>query len=134
MTEPIGLRNAVSVVVWQERRFLLVERAKDPGKGMHAFPGGKVEDGESLEDAALRELLEETGLTGFGLGELSAFTVYGPLGGFLLHVFLTKGTTGVLCAGDDAASAGWYTLDELNALATPQSVRDVAALVAGGSD
>jgi hypothetical protein len=58
-------------------------------------------------------------------------TIHGVAGGFLLHVFLAESVIGDLVAGDDAASAGWYLLEELNALAVPQSVREVAMMVAG---
>ena len=130
-TAPAGLRLAVSVVAYQEDRFLLVERANDPGRGMFAFPGGKVEAGESLKDAARRELLEETGLTAGKLSLLTQVTIHGVAGGFLLHVFLADSVIGDLVAGDDAATANWYSLEELNALAVPQSVREVALKVAG---
>ncbi len=128
---PTGLRLAVSVVVFQSGRFLLVERAKNPGRGMHAFPGGKVEQGEVLEAAARRELVEETGLAAGALRALRHVTIHGAQGGFLLHVFQADTVTGVLAAGDDALTAGWYSLAEMDALAVPQSVRDVALMVAG---
>ncbi len=128
---PTGFRLAVSVVVYKNGRFLLVERAKNPGKGMHAFPGGKVEKGESLEEAARRELTEETGLAAGGMAGLTQVTIHGVKGGYLLHVFLAVSVTGDLVAGDDALTAGWYSLEEMDALAVPQSVRDVAMSVAG---
>jgi ADP-ribose pyrophosphatase YjhB (NUDIX family) len=53
---------AVSVAVVRDDRVLLVRRARPPSQGLYAFPGGKVEAGETLEQAARRELLEETGL------------------------------------------------------------------------
>ena len=127
---PTGLRLAVSVVVYQSGRFLLVQRAKNPGRGMHAFPGGKVEKDESLEAAARRELLEETGLIAGELHALRQVTIHGAQGGFLLHVFRADSVTGILAAGDDALTAGWYGLADLDALAVPQSVRDVALTVA----
>ena len=128
---PTGLRLAVSVVVFQSGRFLLVERAKNPGRGMHAFPGGKVEKGETLEAAARRELLEETGLAAGALRALRQVTIHGAHGGFLLHVFQADGVTGVMAAADDALTADWYSLADMEALAVPQSVRDVALMVAG---
>lgn len=129
-TAPAGLRLAVSVAVFQSGRFLLVQRGRDPGKGMYAFPGGKVEKSESLEAAARRELLEETGLDAGTLRPVRQVTIHGSHGGFLLHVFQADSVTGVLAAGDDALTVGWYSLAEMDALAAPQSVRDVANMVA----
>lgn len=55
-------RVGVSVGVWRGGEVLLVERSGDPSGGLWSFPGGHLEWGESLEDAARREVLEETGL------------------------------------------------------------------------
>ncbi|MGB8817925.1 MAG: NUDIX domain-containing protein [Rhizobiaceae bacterium] len=127
----IAPRLAVSVVVRQRERFLLVERANEPGKGMHAFPGGRVEDGEDLVQAALRELAEETALVGSNLVLLRDLLIPGKNGGFHLHVFLAGSASGNLVPGDDALSADWYTLADMSALAVPQSVLDVARNIIG---
>lgn len=122
------LRLAVSVIVRDGDKFLLVERANDPGKGSFAFPGGKVEPGEALDDAVKREALEETALT---LLEFELFDVLevlsGPSGSFLLHVYLAKTVSGIVVAGDDAVRFGWYSQHEMSALTMPQSVRDIVA-------
>lgn len=55
-------RVGVSVGVWRGGEVLLVERSGDPSGGLWSFPGGHLEWGESLEVAARREVLEETGL------------------------------------------------------------------------
>ena len=125
-----GLRLAVSVVVFKSSRFLLVQRGREPGRGMYAFPGGRVEKGESLESAARRELREETGLDAGTLRPVRQVTIDGSQGRFLLHVFQADSVTGVLAAGDDALMAGWYSLADMDALAVPQSVRDVANMIA----
>jgi len=55
-------RVGVSVGVWRGDEVLLVERSGDPSGGVWSFPGGHLEWGETLEDAARREVFEETGL------------------------------------------------------------------------
>ena len=54
---------AASVGVFREGRVLIGERLVEPAKGLFTFPGGRVEMGESLGEAALRELHEEVGVT-----------------------------------------------------------------------
>jgi 8-oxo-dGTP diphosphatase len=53
---------AASVGVFREGRVLLGERLVEPARGLFTFPGGRVEYGETLQEAALRELLEEVGV------------------------------------------------------------------------
>ncbi len=55
--------DGVSVGCIRDGAFLLVERGRDPSKGWLAFPGGRREDGETPQEAAIRELNEETGLS-----------------------------------------------------------------------
>jgi ADP-ribose pyrophosphatase len=56
-------RVAVGAVVLKDNRVLLVRRAKPPAQGLWAIPGGSVELGETLQQAAEREIIEETGIT-----------------------------------------------------------------------
>jgi ADP-ribose pyrophosphatase YjhB (NUDIX family) len=53
---------AVSAVIFRDGKVLLVRRARSPGKGFYSLPGGRVEFGESLHTALMREVDEETGL------------------------------------------------------------------------
>jgi ADP-ribose pyrophosphatase YjhB (NUDIX family) len=53
---------AVSAVIFREGKVLLVRRARSPGMGFYSLPGGRVEHGESLHTALMREVDEETGL------------------------------------------------------------------------
>lgn len=100
-----------------ERQVLLVERGSDPFQGKLAFPGGFVDIDEDLEDAALRELREETSLAAPGvLEQLGAYGRPGrdPRGRTVSIVYLAlPDEAAAVRGGDDAADAGWYPITEL---------------------
>ena len=133
MTDRIIL--AASVALRHGDRFLLVERSHAPARGLLAFPGGRLERGESPEAAARRELLEETGLE---TGELALFEVM-DLGGdeesggtiFRIHVFTGAYVKGDAVAHDDAAGVGWYGIEEMEALPVTSSTLEVARRILG---
>ena len=103
----------VSIAVWREGNVLLVQRGKQPNKGLWSFPGGHVELGETLEQAALRELKEETAVRAdlHGLettldiirrDDTDLVTVH-----YVIAVFRASWIAGTPQAGDDAAEAMW---------------------------
>jgi ADP-ribose pyrophosphatase len=102
----------VGVAVIDEGRILLVRRANDPGRGLWAVPGGKVEVGERLTEAAAREVREETGL----LVEVGELIWAGEHISDQVHIVLIDflGTLigGNLAAGDDADRAEWVPLEQ----------------------
>lgn len=124
---------AVSAACIRDARVLLVLRGRAPAKDLYAFPGGRVETGETLEAAMRRELREETGLdalryTPFREVRLGAIEP-GPAV-YLLTVFLVTEAAGALVAGDDAADAGWFTLAEAEDLPiTPSTLAVVRELL-----
>jgi 8-oxo-dGTP diphosphatase len=121
--------QAVSVAVIKDNKLLLVERSHPPAQNMFAFPGGRVEAGEALEDAARRELREETWLT---VQRVEAFEAY-DLDAFSLTVFLGLGPSAGLRAHDDAKSAAYFSLEEAQALPMPDSMTDcIKKLIARG--
>ena len=61
--EPVRPQLAASSAIFQDGRILLVRRAREHGRGRYSLPGGRVEWGETLEQAVHREVSEETGLT-----------------------------------------------------------------------
>src|SRR5437588_13086542 len=61
-TYPTRPYLAVSAAIFRDDRVLIVRRARPPAHGLHTLPGGVVELGETLQEAVIREVLEETGL------------------------------------------------------------------------
>ncbi len=101
-----------------KREILLVRRAREPFKDMWCCPIGFAETGESIEDAALRELREETGVEGRIVQLLDVGSHTNPLYGELLIVtFEAEKTGGVEQAGDDASDARYFPVMNLPRLA-----------------
>ncbi len=99
---------------------LLIKRGDDPFKGQWALPGGFMEIDEELEDAAARELEEETGLKGIALKEIGAFGKVGrdPRGRTVSIVYMAVlPSRSDARAGDDAAEAAWFPLHAAPSLA-----------------
>jgi 8-oxo-dGTP diphosphatase len=98
-------------------KVLLINRGKEPFKGKWAVPGGFIDMDEELEDAVVRELEEETGLTGVQLEQMRTFGTVGrdPRGRQITIVFMGIATEEQieLRAGDDAAQAEWFDIEEL---------------------
>lgn len=59
---------AASIAVFRDGKVLLAERAKAPARGLYSLPGGRIERGERLEEAVLRELSEEVGISARVIG------------------------------------------------------------------
>ena len=108
--------SAASAVVWRADQVLLVKRGRPPGKDYWSLPGGKREPGESAEIAALREVLEETGLSARILGLIGVFAVAAGEFDYEISCFAALSVSGQIIAGDDASDAGWFGFDDLERL------------------
>ena len=109
---------ASSIVINEDRQILLVKRKKDPYKDMWCLPIGFAEADEEVKDAALRELEEETGLSGEIVRLIDVDTVdnyyYGSLA-IVSYEVRQKG--GSLNPGDDAVDARFFPINDLPPLA-----------------
>lgn len=103
---------------------LLIERKKEPFIGQWALPGGFVDIDESLEQACLRELNEETGLE---LATMEQFRVFDAIGrdprhrtiSVVFYAFISE--KNAVTGSDDAERAEWFSLDKLPPLAFDHS-------------
>ncbi|MBC8214036.1 MAG: NUDIX hydrolase [Candidatus Marinimicrobia bacterium] len=109
---------ASSVIVNTKREILLVLRKNEPKKGMWGLPSGFAEIDETIEEASLRELNEEAGITGEVLRLLDTRSHYNDFYGDLIWVtFEVNWISGDILPGDDAIDAKFFSLFDLPDLA-----------------
>ncbi|MEO1250456.1 MAG: NUDIX hydrolase [Pseudomonadota bacterium] len=112
----------VGVVVWRGDKVLLVKRGKPPRKGSWGLPGGRQEWGETVFQAAQREVMEETGLTIEPLDYLTVVDgiTHGADGEIDFHYtlveVLARWISGEAVAADDADDVRWADPDRLEML------------------
>jgi len=99
---PGAPRVAVGAVVFKESKVLLVLRSKPPAENQWSIPGGCVELGETLQEAAEREILEETGIFIRAGEPVYTFDV------------IERDDSGRIRFGDDAADASWVSSKDIN--------------------
>lgn len=110
--------GALAVVLHHDQ-VLLVQRSKQPDRGLWGFPGGHVEWGETVSQAAARELLEETGVTAQPVGYLDNLDLLrrDETGAVQVHYLLVgvacEYLSGTPVAADDALDAQWFPIDQV---------------------
>lgn len=122
---------AVGAVVFKNNRVLLVKRGKAPAKGEWAIPGGSVILGETLKQAAEREVYEETGIritAGDPVYTFDAIHRNGN-GDILFHYVIVDLSatydSGEPKAGDDADNAKWVSEEDLKTMTVSKPTRDL---------
>jgi ADP-ribose pyrophosphatase YjhB (NUDIX family) len=101
----------VGAVAIDDGRLLLVRRRNEPGRGSWSVPGGRVDPGETVQEAVVRELLEETGVEGVCTGLIGVAERIGDDHHFVILDYAVE----VLApappaAGSDALEARWVSL------------------------
>ncbi len=122
---PLSPGVGVGAVVFNEDKVLLVKRGTPPSEGLWAIPGGRLELGETLQQAAEREILEETGVVIRAGNPVFTFDVIerNAAGEIRFHYVIVdlaaEYISGEPVPNDDAQEARWISADEL-------STRDVS--------
>ena len=116
-TQPAHVQCVGAVIRDEAGRMLLIKRGHEPGKGLWSVPGGRIEPGETDEEAVVREVREETGLD-VECGPLLGGIERPGLAETTLQIrdYYAVVTGGELAAGDDAADVGWVTPEEAEGL------------------
>ncbi|CAB1059609.1 hypothetical protein D1BOALGB6SA_4371 [Olavius sp. associated proteobacterium Delta 1] len=128
---PTQARVAVGAIVFKDSRVLLVRRGKPPAEDLWAIPGGRIEIGETLQEAAEREILEETGIAIRALVPVYTFDVIDrdTRGHIRYHYVIVDLTAdyirGEPRAGDDASAARWVSAKELATLKVSSKTRQL---------
>jgi ADP-ribose pyrophosphatase YjhB (NUDIX family) len=109
-------------------RLLVIRRGHPPGEGLWSLPGGRVEPGESDDEAVVRELAEETGLR-VEAGRLVGRVERPGAGGLTydIHDYAATVAGGTLVAGDDASDVRWTAPEELRGLPTTDGLLEALA-------
>ena len=124
---------AVGAVVFHQNHVLLVKRAKPPSQGKWSIPGGVVNLGETLQEAAEREILEETGLFVKAGDPIFAFDVveHDDDGRIRFHYVIVDlmavYVRGDPHAGDDAKEVRWVSPEDLPLLDLSEKTRQFLA-------
>lgn len=107
----------VGAVVVENDQLLLIRRGRGPAQGQWSVPGGRVERGETLAEAVVRELAEETGVAGV-CGELLGWVerIDDEIHFVILDFRVIPLEDADPVAGDDAAEVAWVPLDEVSDL------------------
>jgi len=115
-------RAAASAVLFRGEAVLLIERSASPAEGLWSLPGGAIEMGETAEDAARREVHEETGLIAHieGLAGVHDVIDHDESGAVVLHYVIVcyfgRADDGEPSAKGDARQARFFALDKIGDL------------------
>jgi 8-oxo-dGTP diphosphatase len=135
-TYPTRPYLAVSAAIFRDGRVLIVRRARPPAHGLYTLPGGGVELGETLEEAVIREVREETALEVqpvalAGYRQAIAHDAKGKVERhFVILPFVARWISGEISLNEELAEAHWLFPGELGGLTTTEGLAQIVAAAA----
>ena len=113
MTTPPTPCVCVGAVAIDDGNLLLVRRGNEPGRGTWSVPGGRVEPGETIQEAVVRELREETGIEGVCTGLIGVAESIGDHHHHVILDYAVEVLPSDAIAASDALEARWVPLHEV---------------------
>jgi len=119
----------VAAVTINKGKVLLVIRGKSPNLGKWGIPGGVVEVGETVEEAVVREVYEETNIV---VKPIKLITIFDSIGRdsegkvrihYVLLEYLCEYVSGEVKAASDAPDAKWFALNEMDSINMMENTR-----------
>jgi ADP-ribose pyrophosphatase YjhB (NUDIX family) len=130
---PVRPYLAVSAAIFRDGQLLVVRRTTAPAQGLYTFPGGAVETGETLEQAVIREVMEETGLAiaPAGLAGIRELIAPDEKGRTKHHVvilaYAARWLAGEPKLNEELSEAHWLAPEALAGLQTTEGLPAIAA-------
>ncbi|KAA5804971.1 NUDIX hydrolase [Alkalicaulis satelles] len=103
---------STGAIIWRGGEVLLIRRGKPPFQGEWSIPGGKVEFGERLEEALIREVREETGVEIALTGLIGVYESLGADWHYVMVDYAARWISGAPRAGDDALDARFVPYED----------------------
>ncbi len=104
------------VVIVKNDKVLLVQQRKESAKGLWSYPGGQVEDGETAEQAVVREVKEELGIDLIDYSPLKTYSITTPRGELEINTFIGELTGDITLKDDELMAYDWFDMSQLENL------------------
>ncbi len=113
VTQKLNVSQVADVVIVDGDKVLLVQQRKESAHGLWSYPGGRVEDGETLEQAVVREVKEELGTDLLHPKFTKTYSITTPRGALDINTFTGELSGNISLKDDELVAYRWCTVDEL---------------------